>query len=205
MSNVVNNANALNSVWPTFGQREMSRWGLSGNVEFAPMESVGRLIKLNKIDIDFPRVLKKPGYDNFDFYRYHRPYGAFFNVLKSVAKFANVPIKDIYLDGPVFRKKFGDEIDGSGSANFSYDTRNDVDLWNKTSVNENGDRIISPHFILVNDGDYVISKKTAISYPVYGNWTIDPDEGYHLSEIENDDWWEFLDAEDRAKLERYFG
>ena len=205
MSNVVENANTLNTVWSTFGKREMSKWGLSGDVEFAPMESVGRLIKIKNLDIDFPRVIKKPGYTDFDYYRYHTPYGAFWNILKTVANFANVDIKDIYTSDPKLREKFGQEIDGGGTAFYSYYSTNDINLWDKTSVNENGDRVMSPHFVFVNDGEYAISKKSAISYPISFNWTIDPDEGYHLSEIENDDWWEELSESDRAKLERYFG
>ena len=205
MSNVVNNANALNSIWSTFGQREMAKWGLSGNVEFAPMESVGRLIKIKNLDIDFPRVLKNPSYNDFDYWRYYTPYGAFINILKAVAKFANVNIEDIYTKDPKLRAKFGQSIDGANTGFNSYDTTTDVNLWNKTSVDENGERVISPHFVFVNGGSYAISKKTAISYPTSFNWTIDPDEGYHLSEIENDDWWEELSESDRAKLERYFG
>lgn len=205
MSNVVENANTLNTVWSTFGKREMSKWGLSGDVEFAPMESVGRLIKIKKLDIDFPRVIKNPSYNDFDYWRYYTPFGAFQFILKAVTNFANVNIEDIYTKDPKLRAKFGQEIDGSGTGFYSYDTTTDVNLWNKTSVDENGERVISPHFVFVNGGSYAISKKSAISYPISFNWTIDPDEGYHLSEIENDDWWEELSESDRAKLERYFG
>lgn len=184
----------------------MNKWGLSGNVEFAPIESVGRLIKIKNIDIKFPPVVKKPGYTDFDFYRYYTPYGAFWNILKTVTDFANIDIKDIYTSDPKLREKFGEEIDSDGDvAFFDYYLTNDVDLWNRTSVNENGDRVTSPYFVIVNGGSYAISKKSAISYPINSNWTIDTDWGYHLSEIENDDWWEELSAEDRAKLEQHFG
>jgi hypothetical protein len=206
MSNVVENANTLNTVWSTFGKREMNKWGLSGDVEFAPMESVGRLIKIKNLDVDFPRVIKRPGYTDFDYYRYYTPYGAFYNILREVTNFANVPFDDVYTRDPKLREKFGQEIDGDGDVAFSdYYLTNDVDLWNRTSVNENGDRVTSPYFVIVNGGSYAISKKSAISYPINSNWTIDPDWGYHLSEIENDDWWEELSAEDRAKLEQHFG
>ena len=183
----------------------MNKWGLSGDVEFAPVESVGRLIKIKNLDVDFPRVIKKPGYTDFDFYRYYTPYGAFWNILKAVTNFANVPFDDVHTRDPKLRAKFGQEVDGSGTAFYSYDTTTDVDLWNKTSVDENGERVISPNFVFVNGGSYAISKKSAISYPISFNWTIDPDEGYHLSEIENDDWWEELSESDRAKLEQHFG
>lgn len=184
----------------------MNKWGLSGDVEFAPVESVGRLIKIKDIDIKFTPVIKKPGYTDFDFYRYYTPYGAFWNILKAVTDFANVPFDDVYTRDPKLREKFGQEIDGDGDVAFSdYYLTNDVDLWNRTSVNENGDRVTSPYFVIVNGGSYAISKKSAISYPINSNWTIDPDWGYHLSEIENDDWWEELSAEDRAKLEQHFG
>ena len=96
MSNVVENANTLNTVWSTFGKREMNKWGLSGDVEFAPVESVGRLIKIKNIDIKFPPAVKKPGYTDFDYYRYYTPYGAFWNILKTVTDFANFNIKNIY-------------------------------------------------------------------------------------------------------------
>lgn len=184
----------------------MNKWGLSGNVEFAPMESVGRLIKIKNINIDFPPAVKKPGYTDFDYYRYYTPYGAFYNILREVTNFANVDVKNIYTGDPKLREKFGEEVYGNGEvAFFDYYLTNDVDLWDKTSVNENGDKVTSPYFVIVNDGDYAISKKSAISYPIKSTWTIDPDWGYHLSEIENDDWWEELSAEDRAEMEKYFG
>lgn len=204
MSNVIDNANTLNYVWSILGKREMDKWGFSGDVEFAPMESVGRLIKIKKFDIDFPSVIKHPGRNDFDYYRYQTPYGAFWNILKTVANFANVNIGDIYTSDPKFRAKLRQTIDGDDLF-YEYDSTNDTNMWDKTSLNKNGDRVMSPHFVFVNDGNYAISKKSGISYPVNSNWTIDTDWGYHLSEIENDDWWEALSVEDRAELERNFG
>jgi len=60
-------------------------------------------------------------------------------------------------------------------------------------------------FFYVHVGTYVISKRSAISYPVSNSHEIYGEDGFHLPDIENQDWWDSLDNDDKDELITYFG
>ena len=45
---------------------------------------------------------------------------------------------------------------------------------------------------------------TGYTYPKFDNGTIDSREGYHLANIEDDEWWESLSSEDIQTLENTY-
>ncbi len=92
-------------------------------------------------------------------------------------------------------------LDVYGSSNLN----KDVNDWNRTAFDENREMRVSPLFFYVNDGAYAISKRSAISYPVSTKHDIFQEDGFHLPDIENQDWWDSLDDGDKDEMIAYFG
>ena len=87
----------------------------------------------------------------------------------------------------------------------NYNIIKDVNTWKKYSFNQLGDRIPNRHFIITDGNDTAISKETGITYSIFVNWKIDEHSPWHLTDIENSDWWDALTDEDKEEIENTFG
>jgi len=72
-------------------------------------------------------------------------------------------------------------------------------------INETNDETISQEgFILLKSVGTSFDFKTNMTYPTAVDNSSDTDNGFHLTEIENDEWWEKLSVEDKKMLPKEF-
>jgi hypothetical protein len=84
-------------------------------------------------------------------------------------------------------------------------TNKDWAEFKKDTTTKDGEPKPPTKFILTHGGAYATSKRSGISYPVFSNGNLDIDGAYHLSDIEEPDWWESLDEDDKEELYSVFG
>lgn len=87
-----------------------------------------------------------------------------------------------------------------------YTIDNDRTRWVKYSTSKDGEPQPNPYFIVLDELDFIISKKSGLTYLVLALGGIDfTDTGNHLSHIENIEWWDSLSSEDKDEIESVFG
>jgi hypothetical protein len=84
-------------------------------------------------------------------------------------------------------------------------TNKDWAEFKKDTTTKDGEPKPPTKFILTHGGAYATSKRSGISYPVFSNGNLDIDGAYHLSDIEEMEWWEGLDDDDKEDLYIAFG
>lgn len=88
----------------------------------------------------------------------------------------------------------------------NYTIQEDRTRWVKYGTSELGELKPNPFFIVLDDLNYIISKKSGLTYMVLALGVIDFDDtGNHLSHIENIEWWDALTPEDKDVIESVFG
>lgn len=88
----------------------------------------------------------------------------------------------------------------------NYTIENDRARWVKYGTTEDGELKPNPYFIVLDELDFIISKKSGLTYMLLNLGGVDfSDTGNHLSHIENIEWWDSLSSEDKDEIESAFG
>lgn len=88
----------------------------------------------------------------------------------------------------------------------NYTIQDDKTRWVKYSRSKDGELQPNPFFIVLDELDFIISKKSGLTYMVLNLGRVDfSDTGNHLSHIENIEWWDALSSEDKDEIESVFG
>lgn len=186
----ISQLNKFKKVFNTYGKRSLKNYGIDVNPEFYLGDSGKIVIKITE---KIPPVIKVN--DSWDEFRYDSSKHVIFLVLKECAELLQMGQDEIaFLTSPIQHDTYG-----------SYNLNKDVNDWNRTAFDENREMRVSPLFFYVHDGTYAISKRSAISYPVSNKHEIYGEDGFHLPDIENQDWWDSLDNDDKDELITYFG
>ena len=59
-------------------------------------------------------------------------------------------------------------------------------------------------FYIIENTGTALHIPSGMTYPIYKDGSIDSGNGFHLSDIESDDWWELLTNEDKEKLTQFY-
>jgi hypothetical protein len=153
-----------------------------------------------QIDVkgDLPEIVKNPNSDEWDTERYLDPKRMVKKMLWETLKYIG-GISDSSL-----LIKFNNSISNESVYSPS-NTNKDWAEFKKDTMTKDGEPKPPTKFILTHGGAYAISKRSGISYPVFSNGNLDIDGAYHLSDIEEPDWWESLDEDDKEELYSVFG
>jgi len=153
-----------------------------------------------QIDVkgDLPEIVKNPNSDEWDTERYLDPKRMIKKMLWEALKYIG-GISDSSL-----LIKFNNSISNESVYSPS-NTNKDWAEFKKDTTTKDGEPKPPTKFILTHGGAYAISKRSGISYPVFSNGNLDIDGAYHLSDIEEPDWWESLDEDDKEELYSVFG
>lgn len=186
----VSQLNKFKKLFNTYGKRSLKNYGINVNADIHLGNDNSIIVKITG---KVPPVVKVN--DNWDEFRYDTTKRIITGVLGDIAELLEMPKTDINLwTSPILHDTYG-----------SYNLSKDVNDWNRTAFDENREMRVSPLFFYVHDGTYVISKRSAISYPVSNSHEIYGEDGFHLPDIENQDWWDSLDNDDKDELITYFG
>jgi hypothetical protein len=153
-----------------------------------------------QIDVkgDLPEIVKNPNSDEWDTERYLDPKRMIKKMLWEALKYIG-GISDSSL-----LIKFNNSISNESVYSPS-NTNKDWAEFKKDTMTKDGEPKPPTKFILTHGGAYAISKRSGISYPVFTNGNLDIDGAYHLSDIEEMEWWEGLDDDDKEDLYVAFG
>jgi hypothetical protein len=153
-----------------------------------------------QIDVkgDLPEIVKNPNSDEWDTERYLDPKRMIKKMLWEALKYIG-GISDSSL-----LIKFNNSISNESVYSPS-NTNKDWAEFKKDTMTKDGEPKPPTKFILTHGGAYAISKRSGISYPVFSNGNLDIDGAYHLSDIEEMEWWEGLDDDDKEDLYVAFG
>jgi hypothetical protein len=153
-----------------------------------------------QIDVkgDLPEIVKNPNSDEWDTERYLDPKRMIKKMLWEALKYIG-GISDSSL-----LIKFNNSISNESVYSPS-NTNKDWAEFKKDTTTKDGEPKPPTKFILTHGGAYVTSKRSGISYPVFTNGNLDIDGAYHLSDIEEMEWWEGLDDDDKEDLYIAFG
>ena len=114
---------------------------------------------------------------------------------------------EIYEDYTLFSSIYPRDINVSPYSDLII--QKDKNLWTRYGTSESGERKPNPFFIRLDDLDYIISKKSGLTYSILPLDTVDffseHSVGNHLSHIENIEWWDALSSEDKDDIESVFG
>ena len=147
---------------------------------------------------NLPEIVKNPNSDGWDPERYLDPKRMVKSMLWQAIK---------YIGGATgfnVTMRFNDSV----SSESVYQERNTSKDWTdfkEDTKTKDGEKKPPTKFILTHGGAYATSKRSGISYPVFFNGNLDIDGGFHLSDIEEPDWWESLDEDDKEELYSVFG
>lgn len=183
--------NIFKKILNTYGKRKLRPLGL--DLVFEVSLDRDRLQILVFPNGTIPTVVKN--LDEWNDQRYEMPKLVINNLLYEVGELVELPRGRIILnvnDSPVLMR------DVYGNMNLS----KDISDWERTSLNKTSTQ--SPLFVYLSNDD-VISKRSAISYPLHSDNTIEGDDGFHLVDIENQDWWDSLTDIDKQKITYNFG
>jgi hypothetical protein len=153
-----------------------------------------------QIDVkgDLPEIVKNPNSDEWDTERYLDPKRMVKKMLWETLKYIG-GISDSSL-----LIKFNNSISNESVYSPS-NTNKDWAEFKKDTMTKDGEPKPPTKFILTHGGAYATSKRSGISYPVFTNGNLDIDGAYHLSDIEEMEWWEGLDDDDKEDLYIAFG
>lgn len=153
-----------------------------------------------QIDVkgDLPEIVKNPNSDEWDTERYLDPKRMIKKMLWEALKYIG-GISDSSL-----LIKFNNSISNESVYSPS-NTNKDWAEFKKDTMTKDGEPKPPTKFILTHGGAYATSKRSGISYPVFSNGNLDIDGAYHLSDIEEMEWWEGLDDDDKEDLYVAFG
>jgi hypothetical protein len=153
-----------------------------------------------QIDVkgDLPEIVKNPNSDEWDTERYLDPKRMVKKMLWETLKYIG-GISDSSL-----LIKFNNSISNE-SVYAPSNTNKDWAEFKKDTTTKDGEPKPPTKFILTHGGAYATSKRSGISYPVFTNGNLDIDGAYHLSDIEEMEWWEGLDDDDKEDLYIAFG
>jgi hypothetical protein len=153
-----------------------------------------------QIDVkgDLPEIVKNPNSDEWDTERYLDPKRMVKKMLWETLKYIG-GISDSSL-----LIKFNNSISNESVYSPS-NTNKDWAEFKKDTMTKDGEPKPPTKFILTHGGAYATSKRSGISYPVFTNGNLDIDGAYHLSDIEEMEWWEGLDDDDKEDLYVAFG
>jgi len=153
-----------------------------------------------QIDVkgDLPEIVKNPNSDEWDTERYLDPKRMVKKMLWETLKYIG-GISDSSL-----LIKFNNSISNESVYSPS-NTNKDWAEFKKDTTTKDGEPKPPTKFILTHGGAYAISKRSGISYPVFTIGNLDIDGAYHLSDIEEMEWWEGLDDDDKEDLYIAFG
>ena len=153
-----------------------------------------------QIDVkgDLPEIVKNPNSDEWDTERYLDPKRMIKKMLWEALKYIG-GISDSSL-----LIKFNNSISNESVYSPS-NTNKDWAEFKKDTMTKDGEPKPPTKFILTHGGAYATSKRSGISYPVFSNGNLDIDGAYHLSDIEEMEWWEGLDDDDKEDLYIAFG
>jgi hypothetical protein len=153
-----------------------------------------------QIDVkgDLPEIVKNPNSDEWDTERYLDPKRMIKKMLWEALKYIG-GISDSSL-----LIKFNNSISNESVYSPS-NTNKDWAEFKKDTMTKDGEPKPPTKFILTHGGAYATSKRSGISYPVFTNGNLDIDGAYHLSDIEEMEWWEGLDDDDKEDLYVAFG
>jgi len=59
-------------------------------------------------------------------------------------------------------------------------------------------------FYVIEDTGTALHIPSGMTYPIYSDGSIDSGNGFHLSEIESEDWWELLTNEDKQNITNFY-
>lgn len=184
--------NTFKKVFNSYGKRSLKNYGINVDAEIYLVDAEYIVVKLTGQQ-KLPPVIKVN--DRWDEFRYESLKNVIIGVLNEISDLVEIKPIDIRLiTQPTI-------LDVYGSSNLN----KDVNDWNRTAFDENREMRVSPLFFYVNDGTYAISKRSAISYPVSTKHDIFQEDGFHLPDIENQDWWDSLDDGDKDEMIAYFG
>lgn len=147
---------------------------------------------------NLPEIVRNPNSDGWDPERYLDPKRIIKSMLWQAIK---------YIGGATdfnVTMRFNDSV----SSESVYQERNTSKDWTdfkEDTKTKDGEIKPPTKFILTHGGAYATSKRSGISYPVFLNGNLDIDGGFHLSDIEEPDWWESLDEDDKEELYSVFG
>jgi len=147
---------------------------------------------------NLPEIVRNPNSDGWDPERYLDPKRMVKSMLWQAIK---------YIGGATdfnVTMRFNDSV----SSESVYQERNTSKDWTdfkEDTKTKDGEKKPPTKFILTHGGAYATSKRSGISYPVFLNGNLDIDGGFHLSDIEEPDWWESLDEDDKEELYSVFG
>lgn len=147
---------------------------------------------------NLPEIVRNPNSDGWDPERYLDPKRIIKSMLWQAIK---------YIGGATdfnVTMRFNDSV----SSESVYQERNTSKDWTdfkEDTKTKDGEIKPPTKFILTHGGAYATSKRSGISYPVFFNGNLDIDGGFHLSDIEEPDWWESLDEDDKEELYSVFG
>lgn len=147
---------------------------------------------------NLPEIVRNPNSDGWDPERYLDPKRMIKTMLWQAIK---------YIGGATdfnVTMRFNDSV----SSESVYQERNTSKDWTdfkEDTKTKDGEKKPPTKFILTHGGAYATSKRSGISYPVFFNGNLDIDGGFHLSDIEEPDWWESLDEDDKEELYSVFG
>lgn len=147
---------------------------------------------------NLPEIVRNPNSDGWDPERYLDPKRMIKTMLWQAIK---------YIGGATdfnVTMRFNDSV----SSESVYQERNTSKDWSdfkEDTKTKDGEKKPPTKFILTHGGAYATSKRSGISYPVFLNGNLDIDGGFHLSDIEEPDWWESLDEDDKEELYSVFG
>lgn len=182
--------NKFKKLFNTYGKRSLKNYGINVDSDMHLGKDNSIIVKITG---KVPPVVKVN--DNWDMSRYDTSKHIITVVLGDIAELLEIPKFDINLwTSPILHDTYG-----------SFNLDKDVNDWNRTALNKNGEPIESRLFVYVHGGEYVISKRSGISYPVSNKHEIYGEDGFHLPDIENQDWWDSLDNDDKDDLSTHFG
>jgi hypothetical protein len=147
-----------------------------------------------------PEIVKNPNSDGWDTERYLDPKRMVKSMLWQALKY----IGGVSSTADSVSMRFND----SSSTDSVYQGSNTSKDWTdfkQDTKTKDGETKPPTKFILTHGGAYATSKRSGISYPVFTNGNLDIDGAYHLSDIEEPDWWESLDEDDKEELYSVFG
>lgn len=151
-----------------------------------------------------PEIVKNPNSDGWDPERYLDPKRMVKSMLWQALKYIGGVSELVGKYGNSVSMRFNDSSSIDSVYQESNTTKDSTDFKQDTQTKD-GEAKPPTKFILIHGGSYAISKRSGISYPVFGNGNLDIDGAYHLSDIEEPDWWEALDEDDKEELYSVFG
>lgn len=183
------------------------RYGLNLNIEFdtaayTPGSSVVDPDKfVIKIKSEIPLTVRDYNHSGWDDERYDFGPRVVNKTIKESLGFFGF---ELWEDYSLFSLVYPRDINISPYNN--YTIQDDETRWVKYSTTKDGEPRPNPFFIVLDELDFIISKKSGLTYMVLALGRIDfTDTGNHLSHIENIEWWDSLSPEDKDEIESVFG